>query len=75
MSSVFLTTVGTFLDYNRAGEQVRRTQESEFKKGKQQLSRAWERWESGTAGDDVDLQAVGAGPLQVDQDAVHPRVQ
>ena len=28
----------------------------------------WEWWESEAAGGDVDLQAVGAGPQQVDQD-------
>ena len=38
-------------------------------------SRVWEWWESETAGADVDLQAVGAGPPQVDQKAVNPRVQ
>ena len=37
-------------------------------------SRVWEWWESGTPGDDVELQAVGTAP-QVDQDAVHQGVQ
>ena len=73
---VFLTTARTSLEL-RIWQvfRVLRFLRSEVNGLARIVLRVWERWESGTAGDDVDLQAVGAGPQQVDQEAVHQRVQ